>query len=322
MELKEKPLMKIKRIAFTVVLLLSTASLSVFAQAYKVVEKSSKKAPVWYESAQSGYIVASAETTSMEESRRQCLESIKRQIIQSVAQNIEFSDSHVVKQTSGNGDRITEFVDQYLAEGSTRAASLPFIKGISLSKVEGSYWEKRRDKKSGKITYAYAIRYPFPESEHKALVRQFEEQDRQMEDLVKDMEENISRISSVEEIDRCITRMRPAVEYFFDKTRREWAEGVVQNYRKLPTFITAEGSATDKDAYTVSLFLNGTKITTATMPKLSSNCASQLKAVPRGEDILITYSSEDCLEDEENFVELTFRMPGKSLKHKFYFQLQ
>ena len=58
------------------------------------------------------------------------------------------------------------------------------------------------------------------------------------------------------------------------------------------------------------------------MPKLTSNCASQLKAVPCGEDILITYNSEDCLEDEENFVELTFKMPGKSLKHKFYFQVK
>ena len=46
-----------------------------------------------------------------------------------------------------------------------------------------------------------------------------------MEDLIKKMEEHISDISSVEEIDQCITKMRPAVEYFFDKTRREWAEG-------------------------------------------------------------------------------------------------
>ena len=201
-----------KRIGITVALLFCMGTVSLFAQAYKVVEKSDKKAPVWYESAESGYIVASAETGSMEEARQQCLESVKRQIIQAVAQNVEFSDSHTVKQTSGNGDRITEFVDQYMAEGSTRAASLPFIKGISLSKVDGSYWEKRRDKKSGKITYAYAIRYPFPESEHKALVRQFEEQDRAMEDLIKKMEEHISDISSVEEIDQCITKMRPAAD--------------------------------------------------------------------------------------------------------------
>ena len=92
-----------KRIGITVALLFCMGTVSLFAQAYKVVEKSDKKAPVWYESAESGYIVASAETGSMEEARQQCLESVKRQIIQAVAQNVEFSDSHTVKQTSGNG---------------------------------------------------------------------------------------------------------------------------------------------------------------------------------------------------------------------------
>ncbi|MFR9262250.1 MAG: hypothetical protein ACLVL2_17100 [Bacteroides cellulosilyticus] len=56
-----------KRIGITVALLFCMGTGSLFAQAYKVVEKSDKKAPVWYESAESGYIVASAETGSMEE---------------------------------------------------------------------------------------------------------------------------------------------------------------------------------------------------------------------------------------------------------------
>ena len=54
--------MKMKRIGITVALLFCMGTGSLFAQAYKVVEKSDKKAPVWYESAESGYIVASAET--------------------------------------------------------------------------------------------------------------------------------------------------------------------------------------------------------------------------------------------------------------------
>ena len=70
--------MKMKRIGITVALLFCMGTVSLFAQAYKVVEKSDKKAPVWYESAESGYIVASAETGSMEEARQQCLESVKR----------------------------------------------------------------------------------------------------------------------------------------------------------------------------------------------------------------------------------------------------
>ena len=55
MEIKKgKPLMKMKRIGITVALLFCMGTVSLFAQAYKVVEKSDKKAPVWYESAESG----------------------------------------------------------------------------------------------------------------------------------------------------------------------------------------------------------------------------------------------------------------------------
>ena len=311
--------MKVQKVWIWVVVLCGLGIAPSFAQKYKVIEKSDKKAPVWYESAEAGYIVASSENGNMEEARQQCLESVKRQIVQAIAQNIEFSDSHSVEQVSGTGDRITEFVDRYIAEGSTKAASLPFIKGISLSKVDGSYWEKRQDKKSGKITYCYAIRYPFPESEHQALIAEFEKQDREMEDAVREMEKQVAAVTSVEEIDQCITKMRPLVEYFFDKTRREWAEGVLQDYRKLPASITVESKADGKDACLVSLYLKGRKITTTVMPKLKADCASRLKAVPRGDEIRVTYSSEDCLEDEENYVEMTFRLPGKSLKHKFYF---
>ena len=57
--------MKMKRIGITVALLFCMGTGSLFAQAYKVVEKSDKKAPVWYESAESGYIVAYAETGSL-----------------------------------------------------------------------------------------------------------------------------------------------------------------------------------------------------------------------------------------------------------------
>ena len=43
--------MKMKRIGITVALLFCMGTGSLFAQAYKVVEKSDKKAPVWYEPA-------------------------------------------------------------------------------------------------------------------------------------------------------------------------------------------------------------------------------------------------------------------------------
>jgi hypothetical protein len=299
------------------VALLLTGGVS--AQSYKVMERSEKKAPQWYESAGSGYIVASAEAASMEEARQMCLASIKRQILQSVAENIEFSDSHIMKQTTDN-DRITEFLDEYTAEGSTRAASVPFIKGISLSKVDGSYWEKRKEKTTDVITYCYAVRYPFPASEHRMLVMEFEKRDKEMEALVTGLEGSIDTVESVEEIGQRINKLRPALDYFFDKTRQQWVNGVVDNYRKLPNAITVKGEVIDNMSHRVALWLNGKKIRSGAMPKLTSNCASKLKVSPEGDDLLITFDNEDCLPDEINSVDVVFRLQGKILKYTIPFE--
>lgn len=288
------------------------------AQQYKVLEKSDKKAPAWYESSEADYLVASAVDKDMEAARQQCLESVRRQIIQAVAQNVEFSEKTFLKQTTGNGDEITEFVNTYTAEGSVQAASVPFLKGISLSKVEGSYWEKRQDKKTKDITYTYAIRYPFPKAELNKLVAEFDRRDKEMESKLAEMESKMNQMQSVEEIDRTINQLQPVVAYFFDKTRKQRAQGVLNGYRKLSTYISVEGKAIADNAYMLWLNLQGRKITASAMPSLKSNCASQLQAVPRGQDVIVTYDNIDCLEDEENFIEAIFRLNGKVLKHKFY----
>lgn len=292
--------------------------LAVHAQPYKVIEKSDKKAPGWYESSEADYLIASAEEADMETARQKCLESVRRQIIQAVAQNVEFSEKTFLKQTTGSGDEITEFVNTYLAEGSVQAASVPFLKGISLSKVEGSYWEKRQDKATKKIAYAYAIRYPFPKAELYRLVTEFDRRDKEMETKLTELEGRMNQMQSVEEIDQTMNQLRPVVEYFFDKTRKQRAQGVLEGYRKLSGYISVEGKESDHNSYTLWLNLQGRKITASVVPTLKSNCASQLKSVVRGQEIIVTYDNVDCLDDEENSVEATFRLAGKVLKHKFY----
>lgn len=305
-----------KRACLFVASLLMVAAVG--AQQYKVLEKSDKKAPAWYESSEADYLVASAVASDMETARQKCLESIRRQIIQAVAQNVEFSEKTLLKQTTGSGDEITEFINTYTAEGSVQAASVPFLKGISLAKVQGSYWEKQQDKKTKEITYAYAVRYPFPKAELNALVREFDRRDREMEGKLDEIEAKMNAMQSVEEIDQTVNQLQPVLAYFFDKTRKQRAQGVLNGYRKLSTYISVEGRKIGDNAYTMWLNLQGRKITASVVPTLKSNCASQLQAVVKGQDIVVTYDNIDCLEDEENFVEAMFRLQGKVLKHKFY----
>ena len=56
-------------------------------------------------------------------------------------------------------DEITEFVDTYSSSTDVKAATVPFVQGISLSKVEEFYWEKLQDKKTKQVYYDYSIKY-------------------------------------------------------------------------------------------------------------------------------------------------------------------
>ena len=167
-----------KQLVLTATLILAL-SFGSFAQ-FKVVEKSTKKAPAWYQQMAADYLIVSAHEPTLEEAQAACLQEVKKQIIQAVAQNITFSESSILNQKL-EGEDITEFVDIYSSNTDVKAATVPFIQGISLSKVEDFYWEKLQNKKTKEIYYNYSIKYPFSQLELKKLVRDFEKRDKQYE---------------------------------------------------------------------------------------------------------------------------------------------
>ena len=121
------------------------------AQNYKVVESSSKKVPVWVNSQQQDYIIVQAIGNDIESLKAECLRSVRQQMIQAVAENVEFGSSSTISQESINNE-IVSFMDNYTSTYETQAAKVPFLKGISMSKVEETYWEKRRDKSTKEIS--------------------------------------------------------------------------------------------------------------------------------------------------------------------------
>ncbi|MCM1312651.1 MAG: hypothetical protein NC206_08420 [Bacteroides sp.] len=294
------------------------ATLPMCAQDYKVIERSQKKTPTWVGNVEENFIIATATDDDLENAKQKCLDNVKLQIAQAVAQNIEFTSENIVEQIS-RGQEVDATVE-FRSKGTTQVGALPFISGITFAKASDSYWEKLSEKKSGKIVYAFSVRYPFAKGELYALQEEFNKRDEEMVALVTEMEQNVDEIEAVEDIDVCIAKLKPAVEYFFDNARKQWVESVVNRYKKIPSLISVEGRSGMGSEYVVSLMFKGRKIRTSAMPKMKANCASQLAAKAKGDDIVITYNDEDCLDDEENFIELTFKLPGKQLKHKFFIE--
>lgn len=310
-----------KRILFVSFLLL--ACLYSASAQFKVVEKSAKKAPAWYRQMMEDYLIVSAHEPTLEAAQAACLQEVKKQIIQAVAQNITFAESSNMSQRLEN-DEITDFVDTYSSSTDVKAATVPFVQGISLSKVEEYYWEKLQDKKTKKVYYDYSIKYPFTRLELKKLVKDFEARDKKYEAQLVELENHLNEIQSLEDIQASVLKIDPLEEYFFDAMRKKRISSLRQSYKQLYNMISIQGNTVAFGEYKCHLVLQGNPIAISSMPKLKSNCASQLSARSEdgGKTIRILYDAADCLETEENFIEATFRIGGKAVSHKFYIDVK
>lgn len=159
--------------------------------------------------------------------------------------------------------------------------------------------------------------YSFPESVRNEYLNEFLKIDREMVEKTEALNARLSSISSIEDIDRGSVEIKECVTYFFDKRRKAWAEGIAALYRKAPSKISLHGKQADKGAYRVWLEYDGRKITPSGTPTLKSDCAENLQFSRDGQDYLVTFSTENCLEDEPRSLEVAFRIKAKNIKQKF-----
>ncbi|MDL2231688.1 hypothetical protein LJB85_03005 [Porphyromonadaceae bacterium OttesenSCG-928-L07] len=291
-----------------------------FAQV-KVVDQSAKKVPVWVNSSETDYIITSAIKDDMESAKNQCLDNVRKYIIESVAENVTSKTEGEINQTTMNNE-IVSFLDQFKSTFQTQAADVPFLKGISASRIEAYYWEKRQDKTTKEVSYLYSIKYPFPAVELKRMIREFEKRDKEMYDKFKNLESRLNEVASLEEIDRSIAELGAVIDYFFDDTRKNAAKALQQSYRKLYDNITFRTLSNELGEYKCCLILDGRVITTSQRLTLKSEVATQLTAEYKDSDIVVTYNYDGSAYDEENAITVYFRFGGKSVPHKFFYTVK
>ena len=309
------------RCFFLTVFIVSTGSLSLVAQT-KVVERSAKKTPKWYGGAQSEYIITSTFAPDLEQAKQKCLELVKIQVVNSVAENFKTSSESTIIQ-SMNGSELKQFIDSYVSSSSSQSANMPFIKGISASKIEDFYWEKHRNKKTKEISYLYAIKYPFPALELKKLIRDFTRRDNEMEKQLNDLQAQLTQVVSVEQIEEAIAQLSPLIDYFFDPVRKQHAVSLQASYRDLFDRIVFSPVSNELGTYCFQFQLDGRPITTSQQMVLRSNCASQLNLAQFGDtSYCVYYHYDDCLEFEENWIELVGHFGPEPAKHRFFFDVK
>lgn len=302
-----------KRLMWLVCAILFTVSAS--AQT-KVMEKSAKKAPNWLNTAVDGYLVVSVTANSMAEAQTKALTEITERIIQAVASNVTVAQKSELSEVNVNG--YIDSKDIYSRTSRIKSANLPFLKGVSLSNVEEIYWQKVQDKFTKKEYYDYSVKYPFSQAEQRKLVAEFEALDMEKVTRYRALEQKIHAIESVDEIRQGIVELNTLVEYFFDEVRLSEAKGLLLRYKQLYDALSVTGTFLEDGKYQCRVLLDGNPLRVSVAPKVTSNCAGQISLRPSDGAFIISYDAIDCLPEEENFLNILFRIEGKKLEHRAF----
>lgn len=298
-------------------ILICALSLALAAGAQtKVIEKSAKKVPAWMNTAEDDYLVVSVIANSLAEAQTKALDELDGRIIQSVASHVMVSSQSELSEVNVNGNIDTR--ESFSHASKIKSANLPFLKGVSVTRIEDFYWQKVQDKATKREQYEYSVKYPFSQAELDELVKQFEAWDAEKVAQYKVLAQKINEIEAVEEIGSAIAQLDALVEYFFDEVRLKEAQGLLKRYKQLYDAITVTGTFLEEGKYQCQMLLEGNPVRVSVKPKVSSNCAGQLGVTPSDGMFLITYDAIDCLPEEENFLDILFRINGKKLEHKAY----
>ncbi|MDR0687942.1 MAG: hypothetical protein LBF55_04545 [Prevotellaceae bacterium] len=301
-----------KKILFTFSLLqLGVAAL--FAQ-QKLLESSGKK-PSWAKQlVETGYIITQGNSASLSDAQQKALLLVKQEIVRSVAEQIVSAGTHVVQEQN------RQLTESYTQSITSKASKVPFLQGISVSKVEDSYWEKLRDKSSKADFYRYYIKYPFSAAQLGKLVAEFKEEDQKITQRIGELEALLTQVESVEQIDAAVDELGSLASTLED-SRKEKVSLLQSRYRALYESIALLEVEHTLGRLTCKLMLGERPVKTSRKPQVKSACAAIAQTLA-GDACSIAYRYDGCYTDVENFVEVSYRFGHKNVSHKFLIPLR
>ena len=281
----------------------------------KVVEKSAKKAPEWISEAVESHLVVSVQAPSIAEAQRKAETAIAERMINAVARNITTSSTNVASEVVTDGSDVAS-TDSYTINSVMRSANLPFLKGITLAKADGVYWVKMRDKQTKAEYYDYYVKYPFFRAEQAALIAEFEEYDATKDAEYASLEDGLATVDTEDGIKGAISQLEALQKYYFDDVRRSKALALAKRYKELDKSVVMNGEVVGAGKVRISFELLGHEFKVYQAPKVTSNCASAIRVKADNGAFVVTYSTEDCIEDEENYLDVSARVGSRKFKDR------
>lgn len=283
----------------------------------KVLDKSGKK-PKWINGIEKDYIIVSGSGPDEQTAQQSALTMIKERIVTSVAENVK-ATSEIRKEEANYNNNVNVFLEKFASTTTSQSGKVPFLQGISLSKVEEFYWEKlqRKDKS---VYVNYHLKYPFPEFELQKLVSDFKIRDNELTRQMEDLLAQVETVESVEQIEKNISELKTLTEYFMDGRVDQCNLGITR-YRSLLKsieLVELEGTLGELKYY---LRLGDRAISTVKKPVTKSECARVTSIIIEKESVTIKYDYDNCYEDPENNILVKYRFASEDVQKPFYFDV-
>lgn len=288
------------------------------AQKRKVKESSERKQPDWVNGLEKGYVIAVASSTGLEDAQQKCLAKVKEQIISSVAENIQTSSEYFRSEQMQNNN--SQYAESFQTATKTRAADIPYMKGISLTNVEAYYWELVQEPAGMK--YYYHMKYPFSQAQLKMLIMEFEKADRALTEQLEGLLAKIEVMESLEEMSQTEKELKALGDGFIDvDPRKDKANVGIAKLKDLMKNVSVETINNTLGEVRMSLRVGDRTVTTSRKPKVRSNCAKITDVRSKGPEWVVTYTYDECYEDPGNSIVAEFLNAYGKATSTFYFNI-
>lgn len=284
----------------------------------KVVEKSSRKQPGWVNGLEKDYIITVGSGSTVQEAQQNALNMVKEQIVSAVAENVQTTSEMRIEENTVN--KVSTYLENFATTTTTTSGPVPFLQGISLSKVDEFYWEKLQDKKARTVQFVYHLKYPFPKIEVWKLVEEFKKRDKEMTRQLDELIAAADNVENIDDIHKNIGELKILADYFMDG-RRNTANLGITRYRGLYNSLELVEIESGLGELKYALRLGDRYVHTSRKPNTSSDCARITSTVNNKDHTIIKYDYYNCYDDPENHILVTYRFGNNNIQKKFFFDI-
>ena len=264
------------------------------------------------------YELRKSKGLTIEEAQNVVMTSLLNKIASSVAVQVTGEIVNDVDWTTVGDKEV--YIEKVTNNTTTKIAKMPALQGISLTKAD-VYWERYINKKTKETCYDYYILYPFTSHELQELIDIYNAQEKALNARIDDYRLDLNEADNIdgmlEEIEKMKTMM---AEMGKDDVKYTKLQSVVKLYEKAikDVYVEVVENYNENNRGTIVIQLKHDErvMKTKSLPQLRGNCARDFTKKHDGNKIILNFSTYDCYEQDDNYVEVHFSFGKRKLVKK------